>query len=76
MSTPNKYSPATNVQPPRCPYCATDLNEVCTFQWTKQVQMGLGLMLCMYCPNMECHKIIGTQILLVPHAEERIVGPH
>jgi hypothetical protein len=78
MSAPNKYAPETNLQPPRCPYCSADLLEVSTYQWTKQVAVGLGVMLCMFCPNVECRKIIGTQILLVPHAEEQhsIVGPH
>jgi hypothetical protein len=43
-----------------------------------QVAIGLSMMLCMYCPNTECRKIIGTQILIIPHAEEQgsIVGPH
>ena len=77
MSTPNKYAAETNVQAPRCPYCSTILMEVGTYQWTKQIAVGIGVMLCMFCPNAECRKIIGTQILIVPHAEERsIVGPH
>lgn len=77
MATPNKYSAKTNVQPPRCPYCAQDLVAVCTYQWTTQVAIGMGVMLAMYCPNEACRKIIGTQILIVPHAEERsIIGPH
>jgi hypothetical protein len=70
MATPNKYAPETNVQPPRCPYYSTDLIGVCTYQWTTQVAIGLGVMLAMYCPNAECRKIIGTQILVVPHAQE------
>jgi hypothetical protein len=77
MSTPNKYAPAANVQPPRCPYCDTELPEVSTYQWVKQLTNGLGITLCVYCPNAECRRIIGTQIMIVPHAEERsIVGPH
>ena len=77
MSIPNKYAPETNVQAPHCPYCSTKLTGVCTYQWTTQVSVGLGILLAMYCPNAECLKIIGTQIMIVPHAEERtIVGPH
>ena len=78
MATPNKYAPETNLQPPHCPYCSYVLEGICTYQWTTQVSIGLGVMLAMYCPNPECRKIIGTQILVVPHAEERgsIVGPH
>jgi hypothetical protein len=78
MSTPNKYSPATNVPPPRCPYCSTDLPMVGTYQWTTQISVGLGVLLCIFCPNAECRKIIGTQILVIPHAAEEhsIVGPH
>lgn len=70
MSTPNKYAPHANVQPPRCPYCSHELHEVSAYNWTLQVAMGLGVMLAMYCPNATCRKIIGTQIMLVPHAQE------
>lgn len=77
MSTANKYSPQTNVLPPRCPHCDAELLEVATYQWVKQLAGGLGVMLCMYCPNAECRRILGTQIMIVPQAEERaIVGPH
>lgn len=77
MSTSNKYAPETNVQPPHCPYCSQVLVAMCTYQWAMQVSVGLGIMLAMYCPNPECRKVIGTQIMIVPHAEERsIVGPH
>ena len=77
MATPNKYAPDANVQPPHCPYCNHVLAEISAYNWTLQVAMGLGVMLAIYCPNAECRKIIGTQILIVPHAEERsIVGPH
>jgi hypothetical protein len=78
MATPNKYAPAANVQPPRCPYCSTPLSEVSCYSWTMQVAIGLSMMLCMYCVNPDCRKIIGTQILIIPHAEEQgaIVGPH
>jgi predicted cobalt transporter CbtA len=78
MSVPNKYAPETNVLPPRCPHCAADLETVRTYQWTTQVAIGMGVLLCMYCPNAECRKILGTQILVVPHAQEssHIVGPH
>lgn len=76
MATPNKYSPETNVQPPRCPYCSTPMPEISTYQWTKAVAMGIGVILAAYCPNAECSKLIGTQILLVPHADEgTIVRP-
>ena len=76
MNTPNKYAPETNVLPPRCPHCSTDLPEVRTYQWIKQLGQGLAIMLCIYCPNAECRKVISTQILIVPHAEERsIVAP-
>lgn len=70
MSTPNKYAPAANVQPPRCPYCSHDLAEVSCYSWSMQVAIGLSMMLCMFCPNQECRKIIGTQILIIPHAQE------
>jgi hypothetical protein len=78
MSTANKYAPAVNLQPPGCPYCSTPLPEVSTFQWVKQIGGGLGVMLCIYCPNADCRKIMGTQIMIVPHAEEQhsIAGPH
>jgi hypothetical protein len=78
MSTANKYDPETNVQPPHCPHCSQMLVGICTYQWEMQVSVGLGIMLAMYCPNPECRKIIGTQILVVPHAQEHssIVGPH
>jgi hypothetical protein len=78
VSTANKYAPATNLQVPHCPYCSTKLDGVCTYQWTTQVSVGLGLLLAMYCPNAQCLKIIGTQIMIVPHAmeESSIVGPH
>ena len=68
--TPNKYSPQTNVQPPRCPYSSTDLLEVNAYQWTKAIAIGMGVTLCIYCPNVDCRKMLGTQILIVPHAEE------
>ena len=78
MTTTSKYSPETNMQPPNCPHCGKSLEAMCTYQWATQVSVGLGLLLAMYCPNPECRKIIGTQIVIVPHAEERssIVGPH
>lgn len=78
MSTANKYAPETNVQPPHCPHCSKMLEGIATYQWTMQVSVGLGVMLAMYCPNSECRKIIGTQILIVPHAEEQgmIHPPH
>lgn len=77
MSTTNKYSAETNVQPPRCPHCSTDLIGMCTYQWTTQVAIGMGIMLAMYCPNTDCRKILGTQILIVPHVEDpSIVRPH
>ena len=70
MSTANKYAPAVNVQPPRCPYCQTPLPEVNTYQWTKQTAAGLVITLCIYCPNTECSRMMGTQMLIIPHAEE------
>ena len=70
MSTPNKYSPETNVLPPRCPHCAAELPEVSAYQWAKQIAIGMGVTLCIYCPNLECRKILGTTILIVPHAQE------
>jgi hypothetical protein len=81
VSTPNKYEPSTNtglVPPPHCPHCSTQLDEVGFYQWTAQISMGLTVMLCMYCPNEECRKILGTNILLAPMAKEQssIVGPH
>lgn len=79
MSTPNKYQPTTNVPPPRCPYCAQDLLEVGAYQWSKQVSVGIAITLCIYCPNLECRKVLGTNTLVVPHAVEdpsRIVPPH
>ena len=77
MTTPSKYSPDVNAQVPRCPHCAHDLDAMCSFQWEMQISIGISFMLCMYCPNAECRKILGTQILVVPHAQERsIVGPH
>jgi hypothetical protein len=78
MSTPNKYSPEVNVQLPRCPHCSAALEAMCSYQWEMQISIGISFMLCMYCPNPECRKILGTQILVVPHAREQspIVGPH
>jgi hypothetical protein len=77
MSTPNKYSPETNVQPPHCPHCSKPLEAMCSYQWAMQISVGLGLMLAMYCPNPECRKILGTQIMIVPHAQESaIVHPN
>lgn len=80
MSTPNKYTPTANVQPPRCPHCSADLPEVSTYQWTKQIAQGEGVVitLAIYCPNSECRKLMGTQMLIVQHAEEQgvIRPPH
>jgi hypothetical protein len=77
MSTPNKYAPATNGQPPRCPYCSAELSEVNTYQWVKQLAIGIGMTLAIYCPDVSCRKLLGTQIMIVPHAEEQgsIVKP-
>lgn len=71
MSTATKYAPETNAQPPRCPYCSQPLPEVSCYSWSMQVAIGISMMLCMYCPNTDCRKIIGTQIMIIPHAEEQ-----
>lgn len=78
MSTANKYSPEVNVQTPNCPHCSQPLEAMCSFQWSMQLAIGVAIMLCMYCPNPECKKVIGTQILVVPGAQEpsRIASPH
>jgi hypothetical protein len=66
------YANSTNNAPlpPRCPYCATDMPEISCYNWNMQVAMGLGVILAIYCPNGDCRKLIGTQILLVPHQSE------
>lgn len=78
MTTPSKYSPQTNVQPPRCPHCSADLPEVNTYQWTKQLATGMALMLSVYCRNAECRKMLATQIFIVAGAVEEpsIVRPN
>lgn len=80
MTTPSKYAPQTNVQPPRCPHCATDLPEVSTYEWTKQISggQGLAMMFAIYCPNAECRKLLHTQIFIVAAAQEpsMIRPPH
>jgi len=80
MSTANKYAPETNVQPPRCPHCKTDLIEVSTYQWTKNIAggQGMSIMMAIYCPSAECRALLHTQIFVVQNAQEQsaIVGPH
>lgn len=71
MSTPNKYQPPINVPPPHCPHCGTAIDEIRTFQWTKQLGIGVALIFCTYCPSAECLKLIGQQILVVPNAQEQ-----
>jgi hypothetical protein len=77
MSTPNKYSPENNVQPPRCPHCSGELLEVSTYQWTKQISTGLALILSVYCPVAECRKLLSSQVFIVAGAAEetRIARP-
>src|ERR1700752_3607199 len=70
MSTPNKYAPETNVMPPRCPHCGTDMPELATYQWNRQLASGLAIILSAYCPDSECRKLLHTQILIVPNAHE------
>lgn len=80
MSTPNKYQPDSNtpIPVPCCPHCGQDLPEVSTYQWTKQIAQGVVITLAIYCPNAECRKLMGTQMLIVQHAEEQgmIHPPH
>jgi hypothetical protein len=77
VSIPNKYAPAVNVQPPRCPHCSTELPEISTFQWTRQISTGLCLILSAYCLNAECRKLLATQLFIVAGAveESSIVRP-
>ena len=77
MTTPNKYNPETNVQPPRCPYCSESLAELARYEWTAQIASGLVVILAVYCPNAECCKLLNSQIHIVAAQEQgRIVGPH
>lgn len=77
VTTPNKYSPQTNVLPPRCPYCSQDLTEIARYEWTAQIAMGMVIILAVHCPNAECRKLLQSQIMIVPHAQESaIVPPH
>ena len=71
MTTPSKYSPNSNVLPPRCPHCAADLTVISKFQWSAQIAIGMTIIFAVYCPNAECRKVLGTQIMLVPAAEEK-----
>lgn len=70
MSTPNKYTPQTNVQSPCCPHCGARMPEVNTYQWNKQLGTGLSIALVLYCPNAECSKVIHSQIFIVQGAQE------
>lgn len=74
MSTPNKYAPEVSLKPPCCPYCSTELPEVSTYQWTKQIGAGLAITLAIYCPNVTCRKLMGTQMMIVAHAEESMIA--
>ena len=78
MSTPNKYQPETNVQPPRCPHCKGDLVELGTYQWTTQIAIGLSIILAVCCPHADCRALLQSQIMIIPHAQEQgsIVAPH
>jgi hypothetical protein len=77
MSHQSRYNPESNIQPPKCPYCSTPLPQVDCYQWTRQAASGLMMIFAINCPNAECKKLLGTQIALIPHAEEHaIVGPH
>lgn len=76
MSTANRYSPQTNVLPPRCPHCAGDLTQIGNYQWERQLANGVAIMLALYCPNAECRKLLQSQIMIVPAAQETgIVRP-
>ncbi len=77
MSLPNKYEPETNVMPPRCQHCGEDLLAISTYSWQQPLATGMAVILALYCSSIECRKLLHTQIVIVPNAQERnIVAPH
>lgn len=86
MSTPNKYDPPTNTPQevespmplPRCPHCSHDIEMPALYNWTAQHGQLTQIILTVYCTNLECRKILGTQIMMAAEqpAEPRIQRPH
>ena len=75
MNEPEVQPPAPL---PRCPYCSTDLEMPALFNWSFSSGPLTQLVLCVYCSNLECRKILGTQVVMAANAgeEPRISRPH
>ena len=63
---------------PCCPHCGQDLEAPALYNWTVNHGPLTQIILSVYCPNIDCRKVIGTQVLMAAEqpAEPRIQRPH
>jgi hypothetical protein len=56
---------------PRCPYCSAELPGVALYNW----QHTAGAILCVYCPDPQCHKVLHLQVVPMLEGESRLIPP-
>lgn len=56
---------------PACPHCGEDLPILGTFQWSQPP----FIILCLYCPNLECRKTLKFALVPVAPEEGRVIEP-
>ncbi len=52
-------SAPSNLPIPRCPHCGAEMPTVNYFNW----QADPWIVLAIYCPSADCHKVLNMQIL-------------
>lgn len=57
---------------PRCPHCCAELDGVGCFNWAHPS----GAIICVYCPNLECRKVLTMNIVLVAPEQSRVRVPN
>lgn len=64
---------------PRCPHCGTELEMPALYNWSFNSGPLTQLVLSVYCSNLECRKILGTQVVMAANQSAeapRIQRPH
>lgn len=73
--------PPTEIQEPlplpRCPHCGTELENPALYNWQFNSPPLTQIILAVYCSNLECRKIIGSQIMMASAQPEepRVMRP-
>jgi hypothetical protein len=56
---------------PRCPHCSAELPGVALYNW----QHAAGAILCVYCPDPGCHKVLHLEVVPMIQDGRAIVSP-